>query len=172
MKHMNTGLVLVVSLLAACSSGSTGDREPSNQAPTVSAIPATDTVANGTSQPIVFSVDDENVASLAITVTSDRPALVPDTAIVVDGSDTQRMLTITPAIDMTGDAMITVIAEDNGGLRTSSSFLLTVVAEQKSMAQFARDAFASAEDDEPVLINAVEFNQDADEDDFADLLDE
>ena len=170
MKTLNTGLVLVVSLLAACSGGSAGDRQPVNRAPTISAIPATATTANRASQPIAFTVGDERVAALDVSVSSDRPALVPDDAIVAAGIGAERTLTITPAVDMTGDAMITVIARDAAGLAASSSFLLTVNAEQKSMTQFARDAFDSDEDDEPVLINAVEFDQDADEDDFADLL--
>ena len=38
------------------------------------------------------------------------------------------------------------------------------------MQQFIRAAFASSADDDPELINAVEFAQDADDDDFADLL--
>ena len=170
MRIQNAGLVLVVSLLAACSGDSAGNRQPIDQAPTVSAIPATDTVANGSSQPIGFSVSDESVGNLAISVSSDRPQLVPNDAIVVAGNGAQRTLVITPTVDMTGDAMISVVVRDAGGLGASSSFLLTVTAEQKSMQQFARDAFSSPEDDEPTLINAVEFAQDADDDDFADLL--
>lgn len=165
-----TGLLLVVSLLAACGSGPADDRQPANRAPTVSAIPSTDTIANGSSQPIAFSVSDENVDALAISVSSDRPELVPDDAIVVAGTGVQRTLTVTPVIDMKGDAMITVIARDANGLAASSSFLLTVAAEQKSMQQFARETFQGPEDDEPALINAVEFTQDAEDDDFADLL--
>ncbi len=170
MRSMNAGLLLVVSLLAACSSDSAGERQAVNKAPTVSAIPAMDTVANGPSQAIAFWVSDENVAGVTISVLSDRPELVPEDAIVVVGTGTERTLTITPTVDMTGDAMISVIAKDSGGLSASSSFLLTVTSEQKSMQQFARDTFSSPEDDEPALINAVEFSQDADDDDFADLL--
>ncbi len=170
MRNMNAGLVLVASLLAACSGGSTGERQAVNQPPAVSAIPAMDTVANGPSQAISFSVSDENVNAVTISVLSDRPELVPEDAIVVVGTGANRSLTITPTVDMTGDAMISVIARDTGGLSASSSFLLTVTAEQKSMQQFARDTFSSPEDDEPALINAVEFSQDADNDDFADLL--
>ena len=81
-----------------------------------------------------------------------------------------RTLTVNPVVDMTGDAMITIIVRDAENLAASSSFLLTVTAEQKSMQQFTRDNFVSTPDDEPELINAVEFAQDADDDDFADLL--
>ncbi len=170
MKLINAGLVVAVSLLAACGSDSAVDRQPVNQAPTVSAIPSSNTMANGPSQAIAFSVSDESVNSVAISASSDRPQLVPDEAIVIAGNGAHRTLTITPTADRTGDAMITVIARDTNGLAASSSFLLTVIAEQKSMQQFARDVFSSPEDDEPALINAVEFAQDADDDDFADLL--
>ncbi len=170
MKFMNAGLVLVLALLAACGSDSAGDRQPVNQAPTVSAIADNVAVANTSSQPIVFSVDDEDVSNLAVTVSSDRLQLVPDTGLAIAGSGTVRTLTITPAVDRVGDAMITVIVRDAEGLAASASFLFTVNAESKSMQQFARELFISSEDGEPTFINAVEFAQDADEDDFADLL--
>ncbi len=170
MRINNAGLVLGLSLLAACSSDSSGDRQAENRAPTVSAIPAIDTVANGSSQPIAFSVSDESVSTLSIVALSDRPEIVPNDAIVIDGAGANRTLTVTPVVDTTGDSMISVIVEDREGLAASTSFLLTVIAEQKSMQQFARDTFADSEDDEPALINAVEFTQDADDDDFADLL--
>ncbi len=170
MKTQNAGLLLVVSLLAACSSDSSGERQPVNRAPSISAIAETSTPANGPSQAINFLVSDESVESLTLSASSDRPDLVPSSAIRIDGTGSNRSLTITPVIDMTGDAMITVIAEDTAGLAASSSFLLLVDPEQKSMSQFARDTFVASEDDEPALINAVEFDQDADEDDFDDLL--
>ncbi len=170
MNTKHAGLLLVVSLLAACSSDSTGDRPPENRPPSVSAIPETTTPANNPSQAINFLVSDESVESLMLSASSDRPDLVPSSAIRIDGTGSIRSLTVTPVIDMTGDAMITIIAEDLDGLAASSSFLLLVNPEEKSMSQFARDTFIESEDDEPALINAVEFNQDANEDDFADLL--
>ncbi|MDJ0910998.1 MAG: hypothetical protein QNI99_17585 [Woeseiaceae bacterium] len=171
MKRINAGLALTASLLAACGgSGSGGGQQPVNVAPTISPIADTDTVANAASQPIIFSLTDEDVSSVAISVSSDRPGVVPNDAISVSGTGAVRRLEIVPVVDTTGDAMITVIVQDTEGLGASSSFLLTVVAEQQSMSQFTRDMFLGAADGEPALINAVEFEQDADEDDFADLL--
>ena len=170
MKIQHAGLLLVVSLLATCSSDSSDEPQPLNQAPTISAIADTATPANGPSQAINFLVSDESLGTLTLSASSDRPELVPASAVRIAGTGSIRSLTVTPVIDMTGDAMITVIAEDSAGLAASSSFLLLVDPEQKSMSQFARDTFIASEDDEPALINAVEFNQDADEDDFADLL--
>ena len=168
MKTNLSVLLLVVSLLAACSSDSSGERE--NIAPILSDIASVNTTANAVSQPIDFRVFDENVSTLSFDVNSDRPEVVSNDAIQVVGSGSMRSLEITPVVDMTGDSMITIIATDAAGLAASTSFLLTVVPEQKSMSQFARDTFTATEDDEPALINAVEFDQDADDDDFADLL--
>lgn len=170
MKISHAGLIFAVSLLAACSSDPRNDRAPVNRAPSVSAIPATSMTANGVSPPIAFTLADENVQALVLSAFSDRPSVVPDNAIAVAGDGAARTLTITPVVDTTGDAMITVIANDTEGLAASSSFLLTVIAEQKSMSQFARDVFMRSADEEPTPINAVDFFQDADDDDFADLL--
>ena len=48
--------------------------------------------------------------------------------------------------------------------------MLTIVPQQISLQQFVRAEFDLAADDEPQLINAIEFDQDAEDDDFADLL--
>lgn len=154
-------------LLAACSS----DRsDPVNTAPSIGDIADLSIAANQASPAIGFTVDDERPDSLTIVVTSDRPQLVPDAGLVIGGSGGARSLTATPVPDELGDALITIIATDVEGLSASTAFLLTVDPERKSMHQFARDVFAADADDEPVLINAVEFAQDAEEDDFADLL--
>ena len=101
---------------------------------------------------------------------SDRQQVVPDDGLVLAGSGADRTITVTPVDDVTGDAFITIVVTDPTGLSASASFLLVVDPEQRSMNQFARDTFATEADDEPVLINAVEFVMDAEEDDFADLL--
>ena len=170
MKTMYAGLVSVTMLVAACSSGSSDSPPPMNTAPGITAIADQAMSANGTSQPIAFAVNDEQLGSLAISAMSDRQQVVPDSGLTLTGSGGSRTITATPVIDTTGDAFITIIVTDQEGLSASTSFLLTVNAEQKSLLQFARDTFAASEDDDPALINAVEFVQDADDDDFADLL--
>ncbi len=169
MKRIHTSLIALTVLLSACGDSS-NNRAPVNQAPTISAISDVSATANQPSAPIPFSVADEEIGSLSIAVTSDRPNLVPDSGLSISGSGANRMLTATPIDDVVGDARISLVLTDREGLSASTSFLLTVDAEQRSIQQFARDAFATAEDDEPVLVNAVEFLQDADDDDFADLL--
>ena len=170
MKTQAISLLAASVLLAACSGGGSDDPAPVNQAPQIAAIADQTIAANGTSAAIAFSVSDENPAALAVSVTSDRQQVVPDGGIQLAGTGTDRSITVTPVVDTTGDAFITIVATDSAGLSASTSFLLAVDPEQRSMQQFARDAFAADADGEPDLINAVEFAQDAEDDDFADLL--
>lgn len=170
MKTMYVCLAACGALLAGCSGGSSDGRVPVNQAPEITAIADQNTVANQTSGPIAFTVTDEQVGGLSISVTSDRQQVVPDDGLAQAGNGSARSITVTPVGDVTGDAFITVVVTDSAGLSASASFLLTVNPEQKSMQQFARGTFAMDADGEPELINAVEFSMDAEADDFADLL--
>ncbi|MEM7500864.1 MAG: hypothetical protein AAF417_02420 [Pseudomonadota bacterium] len=169
MKTTCVSLIALTALLAACGDSS-NNRAPVNQAPTISAITDISTAANQPSAPIPFSVADEELGSLTITATSDRPNVVPDSGLSISGSGANRTLTATPIDDVVGDTLISLVLTDRDGLSASTSFLLTIDAEERSIQQFVRDQFAAAEDDEPTLVNAVEFLQDADDDDFADLL--
>jgi len=156
--------------VTACSGSGSNDRAPVNQAPSIAAIAGQNTVANATSAPIAFSVFDEQVSSLSISASSDRQQVIPDSNLSLAGTGNERTVTATPLPDVTGDAFITIVATDAEGLSASTSFLLIVDAEQRSMQQFARDTFATDANEDPVLINAVEFAMDAEADDFADLL--
>ena len=169
MRASIAGLVLLSAALTACNNSS-DDPPIVNQAPTVSEIMGKTTVANGTSEPISFEVSDEDIPGVQLSAISGNTALLADESIVIAGNGSSRTLTATPVTDMTGDTLVTVVAVDADGLMDSASFLLTVVAEEKSMQQFAREAFADPADDEPALINAVDFAQDADGDEFTDLL--
>ena len=172
MKARITTIALISVLVGACSSGGSDapPPPPANMAPTISQIQDQSTTANQASAPIAFTVSDEDVGSLSFTLMSDNQPVVPDDGLVLGGSGTSRTLTVTPVVDTLGDSMLTIIVTDTGGLSASASFLLTIAAEQQSLQQFTRDTFALAADGDPELINAVEFTQDAEDDDFADLL--
>ena len=157
-------------VLAACDNYSTVVPPAPNAAPTISAIADQSTSANESSSPIAFSVSDENVAGLSYALMSDNQQVLPDSGIDLGGSGTSRSVTITPAADETGDAFVTIIITDTGGLSASSTFLVTITPQQQSMQQYSRAEFANPADGDPALINAIEFTQDADGDDFADLL--
>ena len=169
MKFRHQFIVLIGLLVAGCG-GSDFSTAPANLAPTISAIPDQNTVANTTSAAIPFTVTDEQASGLSITANSDRQQVVRDSALELGGSGTARTLTVTPVIDTLGDAFITIIVTDQQGLMASASFLLTIDPQRESMQQFTRDTFAESADDDPAFVNAVEFTQDADDDDFADLL--
>ena len=166
-KHAS--LVLAALVVAACDS-SGPDAPPQNQAPTISSIADAAIMANQAGPSISFAVNDEQPGNLALSVMSDNTEVVPQDGLLLSGSGTARQLTVTPVVDRVGDAYITVTATDTSGLTAGSTFLLTVNPEQKSMQQFTRDSFATEADGDPELVNAVDFEQDAEDDDFADLL--
>ena len=102
-------------------------------------------------------------------VRSDNAALLPDDALSVLGDGAERRLAITPTVDRVGDAQVTVQVSDSAGLQVAQRFAVSVIAEQYSMHSFARDELAPEADGEPRLINAIDFSEDAEHDDFADL---
>ncbi len=169
MKKQLPILLCATLAIAACSDRNDSMRAP-NRAPTLGPITDRSTPANQQSAPIGFTVGDELPNTLRFNVVSDNQAVVPDSAIAVGGSGTNRSLTISPTIDALGDAFITVIATDVAGLSASSTFLLTVTPKPQALQAFVRSTFAAPADGDPVPINAIEFTDDAANDDFADLL--
>lgn len=158
-------------LVAACGGGGSGDAPaPANAAPTVAAIAEQSIPANQASEPIAVTVSDENANDLDVMALSSDQDVVNDSALALNGRGTNRRLVVTPAVDTLGDTMITVTATDRDGLYASSSFLVSVEPTQQSIQQFTRRAFAQGPDADPEFINAIAFNQDANQDDFDDLL--
>ena len=86
---------------------------------------------------VQFNVGDKETAAsgIAVTATSDNPALVPNVNIQVQtgafrnqyGNTFNRQLIITPLADQTGSANITVTLTDGGGLSRLLTFNLKVV---------------------------------------------
>lgn len=170
MKLRQLGPAVLGTILAACGGGSNDAPTPVNVAPVVSSIADRSITANQASAAIPFTVSDERPDNLVVSAMSDNTELVSESGLTLSGNKTSRNLVITPNADTTGDAFITLFATDSDGLTASTSFLLDVNAEQKSLQQFVRAAYAMSADEEPQLINAVEFDQDAGDDDFSDLL--
>src|SRR2546425_1035319 len=98
-----------------------------NTAPTISSIADQTTTQNTPTAPIAFAVGDAQTAagSLILSSTSSNPALIPVANIVFGGSGANRTVTVTPAVNQTGTATITVTVSD-GSLTASDSFVLTV----------------------------------------------
>lgn len=99
-----------------------------NEPPTVSAIGDTITQLNTVFGPYDFNVSDDATAAetLAVTVASSDPAVIPEENITLGGSGNIRTLTITPLDDINGTSLITVTVTDEDGLTTSDSFSLMV----------------------------------------------
>ena len=154
-------------LVAGCSGNGS---EPVDDIPAITAIADQNTTANEQSIAIAFTVTDEQLANLSISVSSDNQQVIPDSGLALGGNSSGRTLTVTPTFDVLGDAFITIIVTDLSGQSASTSFLLTVVPQEQSLQQWTRAFFLEDENDAPELINAISFVQDADDDDFADLL--
>lgn len=163
---------ILLSLLAAGCGGSGSPANPTPPAnmapPTISTISDQSTSANVASSAIGFSATSSS--ALSYTTSSDNQGVVPDGGINLMTDASGGSITITPVADTVGDAFITIIATDLTGLAASTSFLLTIVPQQLSLQQFVRDEFSKPKDGEPQLVNAIAFDQDANNDDFAELL--
>ena len=98
--------------------------------PTISAIPDYQIGENSSAGPIILTNGDDSfipasLDDLYIFGTSSNPTLVPDGNILFGGSDSNRTMTVVPAINEVGSAIITYTASD-GTTNASRSFLLTV----------------------------------------------
>lgn len=100
-----------------------------NTAPTISAIADLALSEDGASGPINFQIgDDETTADqLAVTVASGNVTLVPPGGIVLGGISNTRTISITPAANQFGSAVISVTVSD-GMSETVRAFTATVAA--------------------------------------------
>jgi uncharacterized repeat protein (TIGR01451 family) len=101
---------------------------PVNDPPAISDV-GNYTVDEDTPAVVSFHIDDETPPDLMLYwITSSNPALIPTNNVVFSGVGAARIATITPALNESGTAVVTLHAQDEGGDAVSDSFLLTVVA--------------------------------------------
>ena len=93
-------------------------------APSISPIANQITSSN---QPVTvaFTVNDSETDPLTVTTSSSDTNLAPNANIILDGSTSNRTLTITPAPGLTGNTTITVSVSDGFNVKTTR-FVLTV----------------------------------------------
>ena len=99
-----------------------------NDAPTIANI-ADRTINEDTNTgAVAFTIGDVETAATSLTLTraSSNTTLVPLANIVLGGSGANRTVTVTPAVNQSGTATITVSVSD-GTRTTSDTFVLTVV---------------------------------------------
>ncbi len=96
--------------------------------PTISALSDRRIAVNSTTGPIPFTVGDPayDPALLTVGAASANPVLVPASGLALDGSASDRTLTVTPALAQIGSAVITLTATNPSGLTAQSQFTLTV----------------------------------------------
>ncbi|MDB6032866.1 MAG: Repeat family, partial [Verrucomicrobiales bacterium] len=101
---------------------------PVNDLPFISAI-SNQTVNEDTSATIPFSVGDVETpaSSLSLSVVTSDPLLFPTNGLVVSGAGSDRLLTLTPAANASGSALVKLSVTDGNGGITSVSFNLTVL---------------------------------------------
>ena len=97
--------------------------------PVIGSIQDQEISRNSATPPLVFSVNDSQVApaSLILTATSSNPSLVPNANLALGGSGTNRTVTVTPAANQTGYATVSLSVND-GTLSSSTAFMVTVVS--------------------------------------------
>jgi hypothetical protein len=100
-----------------------------NAPPTISTVADQTVDEDHATAAIPFAVSDTETpaASLTITRSSSNTSLVPDANIVLGGSAGNRTVTVTPATNQSGSAIITLTVSD-GDLTAPSTFVFTVNA--------------------------------------------
>lgn len=172
---MRTLSLSIVSLcvLAGCGGGSSNSSTPVpiNSVPTIAMIADLTVSGNGSGSTMISINDDATpVSDLVVSASADSATLLPADGLVLSGTGAQRTLDVVPALDEVGDATVTVTVSDAQGLRASTTFAVSVVPVQTPVAQFTRDLFQIQPTASPVLINALQLVNDAENDGFDDLL--
>ena len=126
-----------------------------NDAPTISAIADQSTNEDTATAAIPFTIGDVETAPAALTVTasSSDTTLVPNANIVLGGSGANRNVTITPAPNQNGSAIITLKVSD-GTDTTTRTFALQVLAVNDAP---TISAIADQSTDEDTATGAIAF---------------
>jgi hypothetical protein len=121
-------LVLQLNLLPSGTTPLTGLRSASLQAPvSISAIANRIINQNGSTGPIPFTLSGYSSSTVAVNATSSNPSLIRADSFSFAGTGSNRSVAITPLLDQSGTATITLTARNASGGTASTSFLITVV---------------------------------------------
>ncbi|MEY4385507.1 MAG: hypothetical protein RLY20_790 [Verrucomicrobiota bacterium] len=97
------------------------------QTPTITDIPDQNTPVSTATAALPFTISDPDtaVSNLVLSAGSSNPTLVPTNNIVFGGSGSNRTVTVTPAVGLSGTSTISVTVSD-GTNSATDTFLLTV----------------------------------------------
>lgn len=100
-----------------------------NTPPTISDSGNVSVTAGESTGPLAFTIGDAQTASasLIVSFTSSNQSAVPDSAVILGGSDSSRTVTINPPLIASGTSIITLTVSD-GVAMTSDSFEVLVNA--------------------------------------------
>ncbi len=105
---------------------------PSNTAPTITAVSDQTIAEDGSTGALAFTIGDAQDAAtaLVVTATSSNATLVPNAPanLVLAGSGAARSINVIPAANQSGSSTITLRVTDTGALFTETTFLVTVTA--------------------------------------------
>jgi len=153
--------------VAACSSSSDDDSSAPqpNSAPTISALADRSIDQDKTDSGVTFEVGDADGTAGALTLRAQASdaVLLPAGSLVLGGSGSSRTLTITPAENATGTAVVTLTAVDSTQLSTSRSFRVTVSPVFVSFTGWTTDTFDVGEDEAAIALLGFTLNGDADD---------
>jgi hypothetical protein len=95
-----------------------------NDLPTVSAIPNLSLNTERPSAVVPYTVSDDDTPAplLVVTLESTNPTLLPPGTLVTDGTNSQRTLTVAPAVGQSGTALVTLTVKDASGGETKRRF--------------------------------------------------
>jgi autotransporter-associated beta strand protein len=98
--------------------------------PTISHITDRSVPVNGSTGPIPFTIGDADspAGNLVLSGHSSDQTIVPDANIIFGGSDSNRTVTITPAPNQSGLAVISISVTDPSDITVSDDFTLTVAS--------------------------------------------
>ncbi len=101
--------------------------DPVNDAPTLTGVTDQAVAEDTATAPLVFVIGDIETSATGLVLNrgSSNPALVPTNNIVFGGSGSNRTVTVTPALNAHGTAILTLTVGD-GALSVSTNFILTV----------------------------------------------
>ena len=127
---------------------------PINDAPAISAIAAQTTPEN-TTITIPFTVVDSDTpfSALEITAISITPELVPATGLVIGGTDGNLTLTVTPAANVSGTAILRIQASD--GIGTTRRTFDLVINQVNDAPSIAPIAVQTVEQDKTLIVPIV-----------------